>query len=389
MSITYIILFISFFIFGFVYFVASKKNLLVWIGSYIWQKIKGRPRVKHGEPVHIIFCKVDHFEPIQKGSTREEERERMNAWLNGYPKMADKHSDSTGRPPQHTWFYPGEAYNREYVDGLVNLCQRGYGEIEFHHHHAYETSNGLRNAISDSLNKFAKHGTMVINSNDLLQHAYGFIHGNMALDNSRMDGKWCGVNDELTILKETGCYADFSSPTAPCASQTKKINSIYYAKDDPLKPKSHNTGIDVEVGRKPSGDLMIIQGPLALNWIRRKYGILPTIDTGEIHENAPGTPDRVDRWIKQHIHVKGRPDWIFVKVSCHGAQNEDFDSLLGEAAEKIHSYLETQYKENENYCLHYVTARECYNIIKAAEAGEEGDPDQYKDYVVPKYMNLL
>ena len=34
---------------------------------------------------------------------------------------------------------------------------------------------------------------------------YSFIHGNWALDNSRPDGRWCGVDNEIDILVETGC----------------------------------------------------------------------------------------------------------------------------------------------------------------------------------------
>ncbi len=75
--------------------------------------------------------------------------------------------------------------------------------------------------------------------------AYGFVHGNWALDNSHPEGRACGVNDELTILRETGCFADFTMPSAPSPTQTRKINSIYYAVDDPGKPKSHDWGMDV------------------------------------------------------------------------------------------------------------------------------------------------
>ncbi|MFQ5456289.1 MAG: hypothetical protein ACE5EA_08825 [Nitrospirota bacterium] len=382
MSLTDLILLLLFCIVGSLFY---RKNISIWIGSYIRQRLKGRPELKDGEPLHIIFCMVDHFEPIYKELTREEVREQMKTWTAGYPEMADKHSDSNGRPPQHTWFYPGEAYDPERLDELADLCRKGYGEIEFHHHHHYETSEGLRESIKDAIAKFTRHGALITDTNPL-QHAYAFIHGNMALDNSRLDDRWCGVNDELIILKETGCYADFSAPTAPCSSQTRKINSIYYARDDPERPKSHNIGIDVEVSKEPSGDLMIIQGPLAPNWKRRKFGIIPTIDNGEIHKDYPGTPDRVNRWIRQHIHVKGRPDWIFVKVSCHGAQNQNFDALLGEPADEMYSYLEERYCNKDNYRLHYVTARELYNIIKAAEAGKQGNPYDYKDYIIPQYL---
>ena len=94
---------------------------------------------------------------------------------------------------------------------------------------------------------------------------YGFIHGNWALGNSRPDGRWCGVNDEISILRKTGCYADFTMPSAPDCTQTRTINSIYYATDDLERPKSHDTGIPARVGAAaPENALLMIQGPLAL-----------------------------------------------------------------------------------------------------------------------------
>jgi len=171
--------------------------------------------------------------------------------------------------------------------------------------------------------------------------------------------------------------------------QSRKINSIYYAIDNPYRPKSYNTGIDVEVNRKPSGDLMIIQGPLCLNWERRKLFILPTIENGNITADNPPTPDRVDLWIKQHIHVVGRPDWVFVKVYTHGAQDRNIEAFLGPGGylDNLYSQLESAYNDGSRYSLHYVTAREMYNIIKAAEAGEQGNPGNYRDYAIPTYAN--
>ena len=61
--------------------------------------------------------------------------------------------------------------------------------------------------------------------------AFGFIHGNWALDNCRIeDGQnFCGVNDEITILQQEGCYADFTFPAWQCIAQPVQTNSIYYA----------------------------------------------------------------------------------------------------------------------------------------------------------------
>ena len=59
------------------------------------------------------------------------------------------------------------------------------------------------------------------------------------------------------------------------------------------------------------------------------------------------------------------------------------DTLLGEAAHAMHSHLERAYNDGTNYVLHYVTARETYNIIKAAEAGKSGNPHAYRDFILP------
>lgn len=365
-----------------------RKHLGIWLGGYLthqkWGKGFRTRAAVHG-PLHILFCFVDHFEPISAGSTREQQRARMRDWLELYPALARRHSDSEGRPPQHTWFYPGEDYDPEYLDGLVRLCQQDLGEIELHLHHGYDTADTLRQKIRKACTDFAKHGALVTQEIPPRQ-VYGFIHGNMALDNSMNDPALCGVNEEITVLKDTGCYADFSLPTAPCISQTKTINSIYYAIDDPDRPKSHDTGVDVEVQRQPSGDLMLIQGPLAIKWHSRKWGVIPRIENGEIQASSPPTPARIRCWVKQHIHVKGRPDWVYVKVSCHGAEDRSREALLGASADQMYSDLEKEYRDRVGFRLHYVTARETYNIIKAAEAGMAGDPSLYLDYAIPPYQ---
>jgi hypothetical protein len=366
----------------------SQKHVSIWLGAYLKQRLHHvgvRKRAARLGPLHILFCMVDHFEPISAGSTKEQEREIMRDWLQRYPALAHQHHDSDGRPPQHTWFYPGENYDAEYLDNLVSLCQQGLGEIELHLHHGYDTADTLRSKIRKAISDFAKHGALVTQAIPP-QQVYGFIHGNMALDNSMNDPALCGVNDEIMVLKETLCYADFSLPTAPCVSQAKKVNAVYYATGHPAQPKSYDTGVDVEIGRPPTGDLMIVQGPLAFDWHHRKWGLLPRIENAEIQGSNPATPERIRAWVRQHIHVKGRPDWVIVKVSCHGAEDRNREALLGDPAHQMYTYITQEYRDSLGSCVHYVTARELYNIIKAAEAGEQGDPGRFRDYRIPRYQ---
>jgi len=364
---------------GCAYWAAKRKNVFIWIGGYLLQNVR-RALIRGGgdRPIHILFCFVDHFEPISP--------EQMEAWQTRYPRLAARHWDSDGVPPQHTWFYPGEQYQPEYLDALSDLARQGLGEIELHLHHGYDTAESLRARLEQALRQYERHGALVVGG-AAPTSAYAFIHGNLALDNSMGDPRLCGVNNELEILQATGCYADFSMPTAPSRSQTRKINSLYYAIDDPAAPKSHDTGVDITVGGRQREGLLVIQGPLALDWRHRKFGLLPGIDNAEIMGSYPATPARIRRWVRQHIHVRGRPEWVVVKVSCHGAEPRNFDALLGKAANRLYTYLERTFRDRAGYRLHYVTARELYNIVKAAEGGAEGDPGEFRDALIAPYLN--
>lgn len=88
--------------------------------------------------------------------------------------------------------------------------------------------------------------------------------------------------------------------------------------------------------------------------------------------------------MKQHIHVQGRPEWVFVKVHTHGAQENDMETLLGAPADAMFTHLERHYNDGQRYVLHYVNARELYNIVKAAEQGLQGNPSDYRDHILPR-----
>ena len=355
------------------------RHMQIWLGSYFRRKA---PRVTD-KPVHVMFCFVDHFEPAWGKVDLATQRARVDRWCLDYRKLADAHQDADGRPPQHTFFYPEEEYLEEHLKKLGTLCADGYGEIEIHLHHDDDTPENFKLTI-DRFNKLLheRHNALPRDPRTG-QLRFGFIHGNWCLDNSRADGRWCGINNELILLRELGCYADFTLPSAPSETQTRMINAIYYATDDPTKPKSHDTGERVRVGGKPSGDLLIVQGPLGLNWRNRRFGIVPRIENADVRRACPPTPDRVDAWINTGVHVEGCPEWVFVKIHTHGTQERDMDTLLGDAANRMHHHLEHNYNDGKRYVLHYVTAREVYNIIKAAEAGLTGNPHDYRDYELP------
>lgn len=359
--------------------VLRSRNMHIWLGHYLRRHA---PAAGPG-PVHVMFCFVDHYEPMWHGADPDTQRARVDRWCRDYPALAGKHCDADGRPPQHCFFYPEEEYTPEHLDKIARLCADGYGEIEVHLHHDNDTEANFRTSITRFCRTLhERHGALPLDPTTG-QLRFGFIHGNWCLDNSRSDGRWCGLNNELILLRELGCYADFTLPSAPSDTQTRMVNSIYYATDDPARPKSHDVGEPVRVGGQATGDLMIIQGPLGLNWKERRAGIMPRIENADVRRSCPPTPARVDAWVRAGIHVAGRPEWIFVKVHTHGTQEPDMDTLLGNAADAMFTHLEKAYNDGKRYILHYVTSREVYNIVKAAEAGRTGDPNDYRDFLLP------
>lgn len=355
------------------------RNMQIWLGNYLRQR---RPAAVN-PPTHVMFCFVDHFEPMWGKADLSTQRQRVDRWCHDYRAMAGRHRDADGQSPQHTFFYPEEEYLPEHLDKLAALCAEGFGEIEIHLHHDNDTEENFRSVMKRFCNTLHESHGALSREPATGELRFGFIHGNWSLDNSRADGRWCGLNNELILLRELGCYADFTLPSAPSDTQTSTINSIYYATDDPERPKSHDTGEPVRVGGRASGDLMIIQGPLGLNWGSRKFGVIPRIENSDVRHSCPPTPSRVDAWVRTGIHVEGRPDWIFIKIHTHGTQERDMDTLLGPEMDVMHDHLERVYNDGNRHVLHYVTAREMYNIIKAAEAGKDGDPNEWRDFELP------
>lgn len=362
-----------------------RKHVGIWLFS--WLKNDWRARPVAGATRHLMFCFVDHYEPCWKTSDPAVQLGRVARWRRDYPRLCAGRHDADGRPPVHSFFFPEEEYRAELMEPLVELCRMQLGEIEIHLHHDRDTEAGLREKLRRFTRTLAgRHDALTVEPGSG-RPLWAFIHGNWALDNSRPQGRHCGVNNELQVLSEEGCYADFTLPAAPDPCQTRTINQIYYATDDPLRPKSHDRGEPVRVGGSPTGDLMIIQGPLGFNLRSRKFGLIPRIENGDVRATTPPDPARIDAWVRTGIHVRGRPDWIFVKIHTHGAQERDMDTLLGEPMRRAFEHLETAYNDGRDWQLHYVSAREMYNIVKAAEAGESGAPGAYRDYVIgrPRY----
>lgn len=331
-------------------------STLNWLPHYLAREIRRTVQGERVPPKHVYFCICDHFEPYWNKADKKTARKRIQRWTNEYPKIADKYRDSNGNVLKWSFFYPEEEYQEDDLNEMARLCQAGYGEVEIHLHHDNDTSENLRRTLIDYKHRLhEKHGLLSVDKKSG-EIVYGFIHGNWSLCNSRKDGRWCGVNDEINILQETGCYADFTMPSAPSDTQTRKVNSIYYAVDKPGRPKSHDWGVDAEVGKTGEG-LLMVQGPLGLDWGRRKFGVFPRIEHSGLMGNFPPSAERVKLWIDAGVSVKGAPEHVFVKLYTHGTQEGVMRMLFDDGG------LERMFIDLQGYgvSVSYVSARELVN----------------------------
>ncbi len=331
---------------------------LRWLPAYFGQLLTRR-QVKNA---HVVITVADHFEPSflhgRGYADPAEQQKRLDRWCGEFPRVVNKWRDSTGRPWRHTYFYPAEQYDAGLVSQLAQFCRAGWGEIEVHLHHGVErpdTTDNLRQTLTGFVDKLVGHGCLS-RWEGVGRPGFAFVHGNWALANSA-GGMYCGVDDEMQVLCETGCYADFTLPSAPDRSQVAKINSLYEC-GAPLRQRTpHRKGKNLTRGVKPQTFPIIIQGPLLLNFSRsRGRRFLPRIENSVLSKSNPPTLERFQLWTDAAISVEGTADWIFVKLHSHGMDPIDMEMLLGRP---LGSFLEqlTSMTASKSL-LHFVTARE-------------------------------
>ena len=356
-----------------------RRNMQYWLGGYLLHFNSRRSASKTRRSIHVLLCIADHFEPGWGKADSAKADTRVAAWTTSYSRLFAGFRDSDGRMPRHTFFYPIDQYQPHHVDALAGLCRQGFGEVEIHLHHDHDTAENLEKTLRRFTQLLSQqHGLLGRTGEG--EPTYGFVHGNWALDNSRPDGRWCGIRNELDVLRSTGCYADFTLPSAPDVTQTRKINSIYYTAGDERRCKSHNTGIDVGASVAPPRSLMLIQGPLLMTWSSGR--LLPRIENGCIQSNQLPTMTRLDRWIHANVHIASRPDWLFVKLYAHGATEANQKVLLGNPMVEFHQALADRAAKDSQFCFHYVTAREMYNLAKAAEVNWQGSVVGARDFLI-------
>ena len=369
------------------------KQNLPWLARYPFVRAKNFLEQTAFEKKHLIFIIANHFEPAWSANgflDLESQRRRLDEYYKLARATGETVRDSDGTKFRHTNFYPAEQYDYQLLDKMAEMQAEGLGEAEIHLHHGVEkpdTAENLRKALKEFRDCLAEKHRLLSRFDGEGEPKYAFVHGNLALANSK-GGKCCGVDEEMQILRETGCYSDMTLPSAPEETQVPVINQIYEC-GLPLTEKApHRTGESVGVfGKQPQLPL-IFTGPLVFNWTRRIKGLpVPRIDDGVLAANQPLDLARLKRWTSANITVKGRSDWIFIKLYCHGFFDYDQSACIGEDAKRFFSEIVENGEKTNKYKVHFASAREAVNMVFAANRGKTGNPNDYRNYRLRAIMD--
>jgi hypothetical protein len=341
---------------------------------------------------HLIFIVANHFEPAwsRNGGQMDLRTQmlRLDDWCKKAQALGDAVRDSDGTPFRHTNFYPGEQYHKPLLDRLAALQADGFGEVEIHLHHGVDrpdTPENLRRVLTEFRDVLAEDHKCLSTVNGSGPPKYAFVHGNWALANSS-GGRFCGVDSEMQILAETGCYADFTLPAAPNQAQVPRVNAIYQCGHSLEQRSPHRSGPRVRVGSSPALPI-IFTGPLVFNWKRRIHGVpVPRLDDGVLTANYAPDLARLERWRRARIGVKGMGAWVFIKLTCHGFVPEDQAAMIGDPMRRFLEETIALGDRTGHFKVHFATAREAFNMVLAASEQLRGEPGNYRNYRLRQIM---
>ena len=367
---------------------------LPWLLRYpLWRAAESARRITEESGARrLIFVVANHFEPAWNG-TREglgldAQLARLEDWHLEARLTAAAIRDGDGASFRHTNFYPAEQYDRRLLEGLAEMQAEGLGEVEVHLHHGVDRPDdpiNLRHTLEEFRDRLAYEHNCLSRLNGAGPPMYAFVHGNWALANSA-GGQYCGVDSEMQILSETGCYADFTLPATYTRAQVPRINAIYQC-GNPLDERApHRSGPNLRVGARAVGPILIT-GPTVFDWRRRKRGIpVPRIDDGVVTASYPLDLGRLRHWQSAGVGVRGRPEWVFIKLHCHGFFRSDQEITIGEPMRRFLEDVLELSERSAGFKVLFATAREAFNIAMAAVEGRSGEPGLYRDYQLRQIM---
>jgi hypothetical protein len=345
------------------------RNAQIWFPGYAKSRLRDAFRRPPAGSGRVWLAIADHFEPYRRTTSAptpdELARERVDLWALHWPEIAARHHDSAGNRPVYTFYYPQEEYHPKLLDILAELTHAGIGDVDIHIHHDGEGQQNFVDRMSGFIETLhGRHGLLRKHQGRLV---FGFIHGNWALDNSRPDGRWCGLNNEITLLRDLGCYADFTMPSGASPTQSRILNTIYWATDDPDRPRSYDRGTPVVPGNAGSGDLLMVPGPFCIRWSER---LIPRLEGGELASYDPPNAYRVKRWIDVAPRIGND---LFIKLYTHGALEQNSALLLNGGLDDTFR-LVTEQCRARGYELRFVSTWVMRQAIdQAAAGGRTGD----------------
>lgn len=367
---------------------------LPWLVRYPFSRLKTRFRSNYKGKRNLIFCIANHFEPGWNGKeiySIDVQRRRLESWSKDAARIGEIVRDTDGTKFRHTNFYPAEQYDSVLLSQMSELSRDGLGEVEVHLHHGIEgpdNAENLERNLIEFRDVLADEHKCLSRLDGVGKPMYAFVHGNWALDNSA-GGMFCGVDNEMAILRETGCYADMTLPSAPDRSQVPVINSIYECGLPLEQAAAHRKGRRLRVGVGIHSFPVIITGPLLFDWSKRIGHIpIPKVENGELAHFRANSIERLKRWIDADISIEGRPDWVFIKLHCHGFFDHDRSACIGDDAIRFFSEIINHGERTDEYTVHFTSAREMFNIIMACVDGKTGSPNNYRDYRLKRIMDV-
>ncbi len=362
-----------------------------WLARYPGARARSYLERTLFEKKHFIITVANHFEPAWSNNgflDHKTQMARLRDYRDQFRRTADGLIDADGTKFRHTNFYPGEQYDPEILEIMAEMQAEGLGEVEVHLHHigdGPDTAENVRKTLLEFRDTLAEKHKCLSRMDGVGDPMYAFVHGNLALANS-CGGLYCGVDNEMEILRETGCYVDMTLPSAPDQSQVPMLNQIYECGRPLDEAVPHWSGNRVATNGKNPLLPLIFTGPLVFNWTRRIAGLpVPRIDDGALAANQPLDLARFKRWRSANVTVEGRSDWVFIKLYCHGFFGYDQPASIGEDAKRFFGEL-LETADKSGFEVHFASAREAFNMVLAAIDGRRGEPGAYRDYRLRSIM---
>ena len=122
----------------------------------------------------------------------------------------------------------------------------------------------------------------------------------------------------------------------------------------------------------------MITGPLA--FARKGRGV--RLENGAITGDDPPTR-RARRDVDRAGHPRRGPARVGVRQGSHSRRDREDRELAARRRRARAARTRSHGFNTGGWKLHYVTAREMYNVARAAMDGKTGDPSAYFDYVIP------